>query len=478
MDLDTSLVVIIMKISLRNKLSLSYIIIALVSLALLSVFTNLFLDKHFREYVEQNQELKNKSIVLSLSKQYESSGNWNQNIMENIGVSALENGMIIKVKDVSGKLLWDATEHNNGMCQKIIEKMADNLNSHYHNVKGAYVEKPYPIVIGSKAPVGTILIGYYGPFYLSDNDLTFISAINKALIGVGIVSMVLAFFLGSFMAKKISLQIGEVIKTAQMISKGLYNNRVNVKTYTNEIYELSETINNLAQTLETQELLRKRLTGDVAHELRTPIATLQGHLEAMIDGIWKPNKDRLKSCHEEVIRINKMVGDIEKLAQYERENLILDKTTFDISEVIRRLIHNFESEFSSKNVEIEFREKEAKIFADKDKFSQVIVNLLSNALKYTPSGGRVVLETKGDGKVVEIVVSDTGSGISAEDLPFIFERFYRADKSRTRLTGGSGIGLTISKAIIEAHGGSIEINSQVGVGTDVVARIPQSKINT
>jgi signal transduction histidine kinase len=473
MELDISLVVIAMKVSLRNKLSLTYILIALVCISLLSLLTNFFLDKQFREYVEQNQDQKNKSVVSSLSKQYDYSGGWNQNMVENIGVNALENGMIIKVKDGFGKIIWDATLHNNGMCQKIIEKMADNLNSHYHYVKGSYVEKPYSIISGDKNQVGTVLVGYYGPFYLSDNDLAFISTLNKVLVGVGIFSLILSFLLGSIMARRISTPISGAIKTARMISKGLYSDRVKVKTNTKEFYELSETVNNLAKTLETQEILRKRLTGDVAHELRTPLATLQSHLEAMIDGIWKPNEDRLKSCHEEVIRINKMVGDIDKLAKYESENLVLDKTNFDVSEVIRRLIHNFESEFNSKNVEIEFQESEAEIFADKDKFSQVMINLISNALKYTPSGGKVLLEIKEDSEDINILVKDSGTGISEEDLPLIFERFYRADKSRNRLTGGSGIGLTITKAIIEAHGGTIKIKSQLNAGTDVIVSIPK-----
>jgi len=228
-----------------------------------------------------------------------------------------------------------------------------------------------------------------------------------------------------------------------------------------------------AQTLEKQEALRKKMGADVAHELRTPLATLQSHMEAMIDGIWEPDADRLKSCYEEIIRINKMVGDLEKLAKYEGESLVLNKTTFDISELIRRIICNFEPEFKNSGIEIAFEGKAEEIFADRDKMSQVIINLVSNALKYTQAGGMVKISAKSEEGVVEIRVKDTGQGIPEEDLPFVFERLYRADKSRNRLTGGAGIGLTIAKTIVEAHNGHIEVYSKINEGTEFLITLPK-----
>ena len=154
--------------------------------------------------------------------------------------------------------------------------------------------------------------------------------------------------------ERISNPISKVIETARMIAKGYFGDRLSVKSNTTEISQLTTTINDLADTLEKQETLRKRLTADVAHELRTPLATLQSHMEAMIDGIWKPDSERLKSCHEEILRINRMVGDLEKLAKYESENLILNKTNFDISELASRIIKNFESDFINKDIRINF----------------------------------------------------------------------------------------------------------------------------
>jgi len=461
-----------MNYSLRTKLSLSYISVALICVFLISVLTNLLLEKHFKKYIIQNQERKNKEIVSLISQQYKPGGKWDTDVIENIGINALEQGMIIRVIDSSDRVIWDATVHNNGLCQQMIAHMARNMSSRYPNWKGGYVENKYPVTY-NLSEVGRVEIGYYGPYYFNDNDLAFINTLNRLLVSVGIFSLFLSLLIGAWMARRLSTPISRVISTAQMISKGYFGDRTNVQSSTKEISQLTETINNLAETLEKQEVLRKRLTADVAHELRTPLATLQSHIEAMIDGIWKPDTERLKSCHEEIMRIKRMVGDLEKLAKYESENLVLNKTNFDVSELIQHIIQNFEMDFINNGLDIKFYGEEETIFADKDKISQVIVNLLSNALKYTPEGGKVEVKVKGAEDITEISVKDTGNGIPADDLPYIFERFYRADKSRNRLTGGAGIGLTITKAIVEAHKGKIQVQSKVNEGTEFIISLPK-----
>ncbi|MCX8132157.1 MAG: ATP-binding protein [Clostridia bacterium] len=464
-----------MKVSLRTKLSLSYIFVAIVCVALISYITNVLLEKHFKDYIIKNQERKNKEIVSMVSQQFRNNEQWDGKDIENIGINALEQGMIIKILDSKGKVVWDATIHNSGLCQQMLEHMAHNMMSRYPNWKGNYTSDQYPVLSG-KNVVGKIIIGYYGPYYYTDSDLAFINTLNKLLVIVGIFSLFFSLIIGGIMARRLSTPITRVIKTAQMISKGYFNDRLTVKSNTKEIVQLTDTINNLAGTLEKQELLRKRLTADVAHELRTPLATLQSHMEAMIDGIWKPDTERLKSCHEEIMRISRMVGDLERLARFEGENLIINKEKFDLFELVGKIIKNFESDFLNKNINLILSGREDIIFADKDKISQVIVNLLSNALKYTPVGGVVEVKVKGTEDITEIVVKDNGPGIPQEDLPYIFERFYRADKSRNRLTGGSGIGLTISKTIMEAHEGSIKVKSVFGEGTEFIAALPKNKV--
>lgn len=461
-----------MKYSLRTKLSLSYIALVLISVLLISLMTNLLLDKHFRDYIAENQERKNREIVFQVQQQYKDGGYWDTEAIGNICINALSQGMIIKVVDASGKVVWDARQHDNARCEAMLDQIARNMASRYPNWEGTYVENAFP-VMDEVGEVGQVIIGYYGPYFFNDADLAFINNMNRLLIGIGAFSLILSIFFGTVMAEKLSTPIARVITTAQMIAKGYYDDRVTETSSTKEIAQLTETINHLAETLEQQERLRKRLTADVAHELRTPLATLQSHMEAMIDGIWQPDPERLKSCHEEIVRLGRLVGDLEKLAKYESENLVLTKTSFDVSELARHLIQNFEKEFAEKGVSLQLTGAKEIITADKDKISQVFVNLLSNALKYTPSGGTVQVSVQGNAQATEIRVKDNGVGIAPEDLPYIFERFYRADKSRNRLTGGAGIGLTITKAIVDAHKGTIKVESQVNKGTEFVITLPK-----
>ena len=218
------------------------------------------------------------------------------------------------------------------------------------------------------------------------------------------------------------------------------------------------------------------MAADVAHELRTPLANLQSSMEAMIDGIWEPNGERLESCHEEIIRINRLVGDLEKLERFEAENATLSISEFDISELIQHILSNFETEFQKNRIQFQFSGKSEIINADRDKISQVVVNLISNALKYTLAGGHIEIEVTGTETAIELVVKDSGKGIPPEDIPYIFERFYRADQSRNRLTGGSGLGLTITKAIVESHKGKISVSSEIDKGTTFTVYLP--KINS
>ncbi len=461
-----------MKHNLRTKLSVSYILVAIISIVLLSVFSNYFLDKYFQEYVKQNQEQKSEEIVQSLVQLYQINGVWEDGFLEGVGVSALQKDLIIKIKDQDGRILWDANVHNQGKCLLIIEEMAQNMKRYHPSLDGSYEEKTY-LVLHDDVVIGQVEIGYYAPYHLNESDVEFLFTLNKVHIGVGVFSLFFALLVGGLMARRLSTPISRVTDAAQMISQGYYDDRIEEESNTIEIQQLTQSINNLALSLQSQELLRKRLTADVAHELRTPLATLQSHMEAMIEGIWEADKTRLESCHEEIMRIGRMIGGLEKLARYESENLILDKTNFDISELINRILPNFENSFKAKDIKVEFSGGQVMVFADKDKISQVIVNLLANAFKYTPQGGRIEIHVNNIEDEIAISLRDNGIGITKDDLPYIFERFYRADESRNSLTGGLGLGLTITKAIVDAHKGKITVKSECDIGTEFVVLLPK-----
>jgi signal transduction histidine kinase len=407
--------------------------------------------------------------VYSISNLYRDN-KWDTSAIEKLGISSLEEGIILKVKDLNGNIIWDATIHNNGLCTQMINHMAQNMATKYPNLNGGYVENKYNISNNS-VNVGVLEIGYYGPFYFDDHDLIFINGINNVIFGVGIFTLLISLIIGSVFSKRISKPILKVIDKAKHISEGYFSGRIEDKSNTREISELISSVNDLASSLEKQDVLRKRLTSDVAHELRTPLSTLRGNLEAMRDGVWQPSKERFESCNEEVIRITKLVSDLEKLTKYESENLILNKTEFNLSEVIKNTVVNLENEYKTKEITVNYVESNINISADKDKITQVIINILTNAIKYNKIGGHIDITVNKDNNSTVITFKDDGIGISEEDLPYIFERFYRADKSRSRATGGSGIGLAICKSIVEAHGGEITASSKFGEGTTIVVKI-------
>lgn len=448
--------------SLRTKLTAAFAITAVICVLMISLFSNKQLNYHFQEYIQQNQIKKNLDLVAMIEDSWQVKGSFDIHNLENIGLYGLKQGMIIQVIE-KDKLLWNAEidGRENVAAQQIAIPRAEELNY-----------REFPIMDGSKE-IAKVKIANNGKYYYNELDLHFIQTLNQVFIVVGLISSVIAIGFGAFLSNRISLPITKVIRSAQFIAKGTYTERIQEQSNTKEIKALTDAINQLAVTLEVQENLRKRLTGDVAHELRTPLTTIQSHVEAMVDGVWEPTKERLTSCHEEIVRITALVSDLEKLAHYESEALTLQKTYFNGDELIGQVLQNFEVTFAQKKIGVEVLSTVSTLYGDRDKLKQVFINLISNATKFTGKGGQLTIDLHENNQGNLIEITDTGTGISEGDLPFIFERFYRADVSRNRLTGGSGIGLSLVKIIVEAHHGNISVASQVGKGTSFKIFLPR-----
>ncbi len=219
--------------------------------------------------------------------------------------------------------------------------------------------------------------------------------------------------------------------------------------------------------------LRKRMTTDIAHELRTPLTAVSSHLEAMIDGLWEVTPQRLQGCYDEIERLGILVSDLQRLAKIEGENLNLNKTDIDLKEVALTVVDNMTAQASKKNQSIEILGGSVNICADKDRMNQVVHNLLSNAIKYSLDEGIVKIEVSETESYGVLKVADDGIGIPEDELPFVFERFYRADKSRNRNLGGAGIGLAIVKSIVLAHEGDLTAQSVLGQGSCFTVSIPK-----
>uniref|UniRef100_UPI0040269EDF ATP-binding protein n=1 Tax=Lachnospira sp. TaxID=2049031 RepID=UPI0040269EDF len=292
---------------------------------------------------------------------------------------------------------------------------------------------------------------------------------------VGIISIVFAAIAGIILAGKISVPVKAATRAAKDIARGNYNNRINTDICTMELSELGNAVNHMAESLDNQEMLRRRLTSDVAHELRTPVANVSSNIEAIIEGALEPTNERLSSCYNELERITGIITELEKLRQIEGENMILHIGHVDIYELAKEVKLIFENEMSKKNIRCDIIGEHIDVCVDKDKMSQVLNNLISNAVKYTDNYGNIQITVIQENENVVITVEDNGCGMDDNDIPYIFERFYRTDKSRNRSTGGAGIGLTTTRAIVQLHGGMIHVESKKGVGSLFKVTIPANK---
>lgn len=459
-----------MKYSLKQKLTFSYVVIVIASIGFAVLFANVGIKNQFKHYAIQKQEKETEETINLIKMKYDEEGGFRSSYLDIIGMNSLQNGMILVMKDTKGGTIWSAYEHNNGLCQAMIKNMAINMSSYSNKWDGRYEEKTYPIT-DHNVVVAELTTGFMGPYYFNDEELIFIKALNSILLFTGAASILLAFFLGIFMSARLSSPLKKISDKALFLARGEYKERIASDYNTREIKILADTINQLSDALMEKDRLRKQLTQDVAHELRTPLTSVQGHMEAMLDGVWELSNERLSSCYEEIMRLKKLVGSIEDLSALEDRNILLHKEEFEFSLLLERLLNNYEKELRDNRIQVGV-EGDGIIYADKDKMSQVFNNLLSNAVKYSGEGAEVIITFKQAEDSVEIQVSDNGSGIPKEDIPHIFERFYRADKSRNRNTGGAGIGLSITKSIVEAHGGSITVNSETDKGTVFTIILP------
>lgn len=463
-----------MKHNLRTKLSVVIALVVLLTVAFISFFGNLFIGEQFNKYIAKLQEQKINEIVSTLSLQYEkSTGAWDVDFIHTIGMSALYEGYIAAVYDMEGRTVWDAQAHDMDLCAQVMEDISDRMVNNVPQMDGTFTSETFYFTRNNET-FGTVNIRYYSPYFFSENDFEFLTALNTVLLVIGTLSLIISVLIGILMARHLSRPILKTVDVTKRIADGNYDVRIDEETGTKEIDMLISSINHLAASLEKQENLRKQLTEDVSHELRTPIAVLQSHIELMTEGIWDPTTERLEGLCEEIQRMGKLVEELENLARIDSNSIKLNKSMIHLHEIINEVIRIFEAGIADKNLTISVDGDCSAINADGDRIRQVVVNLLSNAIKYSKDGGAISFELQETEETVGFQIKDNGQGIPENELPFIFERFYRADKSRNRKTGGSGIGLAIAKSIVEAHGGTICVESEIDRGSRFKVILPKT----
>lgn len=309
---------------------------------------------------------------------------------------------------------------------------------------------------------------------LVDIQQSLAAAIGETLTVAGLVAALAAVTVSSIVAWRIISPVRVLLAASKRMAAGDYGDRLTVNR-TDELGELARSFNRMAGALNDTETRRMELIGNVAHELRTPLASIRGIMEGLTDGVLPPDAETFQDVQREASRLERLTSELSELSKAESGAMELTFAPVQLADLCRTAAGRLVGQFADKDValSLELEESLPMVHADGERVLQVLINLLGNALQYTDPGGTVTVHCTRDGAALRVAVRDTGVGLSDDDLPRVFERFYRVDKSRSRARGGSGIGLTIALHLVRAHGGTIEAKSDgPGLGSTFTVVLP------
>ncbi|MGZ4162144.1 MAG: ATP-binding protein [Neobacillus sp.] len=452
--------------TLRSKILFYLLLIAMIGILLVSFFIQYGFEESFKNYLEQNREKKIDRIIVEIEKDFKKNGHFTSDpVFGLLHEHAMTDQLYFQLYDRFGQLQMDSSKIR-GMLNSLGLTEPVQNDEEWH-------QKSYTLKVDGST-VGKLVAIY--PQGLIDDESTFIQTIQLYIYAAVCLTIVLAILFSMIFSKKLTSGLNKLSFAANELQQHNLDIRIPLSSLPTEVKQIAISFNNLAESLAKQEMLRKQFTGDIAHELRTPLATLRSQIEAFQDGIWEPTAQRLQTSHEELMRLVRLVNELEKLLAAENPQIRLEKIEMEAGSVVAALWEMFLPLFKEKGVQLLIEEPEDEEYfeADKDRLMQILSNILNNALKYTPAGKSVTLSVSTEKKgFVGFVIKDEGSGMAEDDIPHIFERFYRGDKSRDRKTGGVGIGLSIVKALMDAHNGIIKVKSKLNKGTSIILWFPK-----
>ena len=447
----------------------------MVIVVLLAIVFNESINTIFREYAENlHKKLVNRTVE-RIENQYDiETGTFDEEKIERIGLTSLKKGLLLRIESVNDNFRFDIRTKNEQECINILQTVEEHMHMVYPNFRGEYTENKYVLKNEQDGVIGWVYVGYYGPYSLTVNEAMLVSKLNNAIFWSGVIFLLMSIIIAVIMANRISNPITSVIEIAKRIATGEYGVQAQAKSSVKELEDLVYSINEMSYALKKEELQKRQMCTDIAHELRTPLCNIQGQVEAMIDGLWEPSKVRLENCHTEILRLTKLVNQLQELYILENTCETLYMCKFSFYDMCCKLRNEFEKRISDKNITIRLQVPEdATVYGDVQRIKQCMINLIANAITCSSEGNEIGITYRKEGmKEVVIQIIDYGQGIPKEEIGFIFERFYRVDKSRSSKTGGMGIGLSITKAIIERHDGTITVYSKVGEGTTFEIHLP------
>jgi len=444
------------------RLTLAFILVTLVGVSTVALLANHSTSSQFRRYLARRGTLDWGNLADDLAAYYERQGSWDgvevvfEDSQRGQGRGQMrQGGQSTLLANGQGLVVYDSQGRYVGKTLNRSEQ-----------------ELAVPVQAGGQT-AGFLLAIPPGWEQLQPQEQSFLDQINRALLLAGVLAGAVGILLGLGLSRGLTAPLARLTAAARRIAGGDLGQRV-PETGSAEVAALGQAFNQMAADLEKAEELRRNLVADLAHELRTPLSVIQGNLRAILDEVYPLEQAEIAVLYDETRLLNRLVDDLRELALAEAGQLRLERRPVAPADLVSRAMESARVQAAAKGIALQadLTEDLPLVDVDLQRIGQVLGNLLNNALTHTPSGGKIVVTAGARGSEVEVSVRDTGEGIAPEHLPFIFDRFYRADRSRSRVTGGTGLGLAIARQLVEAHGGRIEVESEVGRGTQFTFTLP------
>lgn len=438
--------------SLRFRLLVATILVVLIAVGVTAFVATRRTVGEFQRYVERRSPLDDRRLAFFLARTYDRTKSWD-GIQSEIAQLAQMSGQRVVVADGKQKIVADS---DNRLIGKIVDPKWP---------------PPSAALVSGGTLVGAL---YLDPMSRAERaDTAFLAAVNRSVLVGALIAGLAALAVTLALSSRILRPVERLTEAAQRMEKGDLTVRVPV-TSEDEIGQLAHAFNSMAGSLAQQEQLRRNMVTDVAHELRTPLTNLRGYLEAARDDLVPSDAALVDNLYEETMLLSRLVADLQELAQAEAGQLALLGQPASLAGIVEQAVTILRPQANAKDLmlSIDLPDNLPPVDVDPERVGQVLRNLLNNAVAHTPQGGEVAVAARSGDREVAVSVRDTGTGIAAEHLPYVFDRFYRADKSRARQTGGAGLGLAIAKQLVIAHGGSIKVESAPGQGTTFTFTLP------
>ncbi len=447
--------------SFAFQLTAAFVGVGIASAAVAAILVNAEFGRRFTSYLDERQLAQEQQVAAALADAYSLSGDWSSANLVPVGSLIAMEGGTLEVQDNTGSVVWVADESTTGVDPAMHREMmgAGQLGP----------ERKLPIdVEGKVVGYAAIRLPVEG---LLPHDVSFRDSVNRLLVIGGVAAAAVALLLGLLLARRAIAPARSLTGAARAFAGGDRKTRIS-SDRDDEFGEMADAFDAMADAVDEEDRVRRTFASDVAHELRTPLAILRTSVESMQDGVAQPDAASMASLHEEVLRMARLIEDLETIAQADAARFSLRREPVDLGAEIRKLLQGFLDRFTEEGIELRSEIEEVTVQGDPVRLRQILSNLLSNALKFTPPSGRVTVSLKSGGSSALIEVVDTGPGIEDDEIGRVFDRFYRGRSVRA---GGSGIGLAVVRDLVEAHDGEVSVESRPGQGARFAVILPNAQ---